>query len=128
MGLNAALDSLAEDILFQCGIDYSMVLHDDIDEIGDAVTAVVYRVTQESLTNIVRYAEAKHVSISFDRRDDQFVFTIEDDGKGFDTSEVKPRSFGLIGMRERLQAIGGELEIISKSQQGTTVIANIPVL
>ncbi len=70
----------------------------------------------------------KNVSISLERKNENFVLIINDDGKGFDVSEDKPRSFGLLGMSERLQAIGGELKVISKPQLGTTVTASIPSL
>ncbi len=128
MGLKAALESLADDILSQCDIDYSMGLDFDVGDICEVGTVVAYRVTQESLTNIVRHAGAKNVSISLERKNENFVLIINDDGKGFDVSEDKPRSFGLLGMSERLQAIGGELKVISKPQLGTTVTASIPSL
>jgi PAS domain S-box-containing protein len=128
MGLSVALECLANDILTQCNIDYSVKLHSDADEISEAGAVIAYRVTQESLTNIVRYAEANHVLISLERNANNFVLKVEDNGKGFDTSLVKPRSFGIVGMSERLQAIGGQIEIESELEIGTTVTALIPNL
>jgi PAS domain S-box-containing protein len=126
IGLKEALEVLVYEILSPSGIGYKIELHENLGDIDEANSVVIYRVTQESLTNIVRYAEANNVLLSLVQKNGYLVLKIEDDGEGFDMLEVKSTSFGLVGMRERLQAVGGEMEIISEHKKGTSVVAFIP--
>lgn len=95
------------------------------------VETTVYRVAQEALTNVLKHAEARHVSVIVERRRDYVVVIVEDDGRGFDVEEVSlaPGSgcgLGLLGMRERVALVGGALNLDS-SDTGTTARARIPV-
>jgi signal transduction histidine kinase len=86
----------------------------------------VYRLVQESLTNIVKHGQASHVEVTVKEHDGTLEVCVKDDGVGFDTSS--PTSgFGLSGMRERVALALGELEIASRPGHGTTVTATIPV-
>jgi signal transduction histidine kinase len=89
----------------------------------------LYRITQEALNNIAKYAQAARVAVLLERRDSQAVLVVEDDGVGFDPEEsmAGARGLGLVGMRERAALIGGSLEIESASGQGTTIYARVPV-
>jgi len=132
----AALDmGLVPGIKWLCG-EFSArsavpcVLHipDDTIDLDDARTVVVFRIVQESLTNVSRYAGADRVHISLERRDDALWIEVRDDGQGFDTAAVaKGRSFGLLGMRERALALAGRLEIDSRPGHGTAVRVSIPI-
>jgi signal transduction histidine kinase len=83
---------------------------------------------QESLTNVVKHAHARHVSILLALREGRAVkVVIEDDGHGFDVAESANGGFGLMGMRERLALLGGRLQIESNGETGTTVAAEVPV-
>jgi signal transduction histidine kinase len=93
---------------------------------SDMETAL-YRVVQESLTNIVKHANAKHVSVSLARRTTGVAVVIEDDGAGFDLRAVREDGIGLLGMRERLALLDGRLEIASRPGAGTTVVAEVPL-
>ena len=93
---------------------------------SDMETAL-YRVVQESLTNIVKHANAKHVSVSLARRPPGVAVVIEDDGAGFDQRAVRADGIGLLGMRERLALLDGRLEIESRPGAGTTVVAEVPL-
>jgi two-component system sensor histidine kinase UhpB len=84
-----------------------------------------YRVVQEALSNAVRHASARHVSIKLEVRDRAIHADIHDDGAGFDPN-APADGFGLIGMRERIALLRGELEIAS-SAAGTHVSAAIPI-
>jgi signal transduction histidine kinase len=97
----------------------------------DLETAI-YRLVQEALTNIVKHASASHVSVIVERRDGQVVAIVEDDGVGFDATAALQKGpasgqLGLLGMRERLGALGGELEIESAAGRGTTVFGRVPI-
>jgi signal transduction histidine kinase len=81
---------------------------------------------QESLTNIVKYASAERVSITFVLKGEAAVAVIEDDGSGFDPARVRDGALGLTGMRERVTLVGGTLTLESTPGQGTTLVAEVP--
>ena len=88
--------------------------------------STMYRLVQEALTNIVKHAGAGHVTIKLIEDDATVQLTVADDGAGFET-DVASEGFGLIGMRERIALLGGELDFESQPGAGTTVAARIPV-
>jgi PAS domain S-box-containing protein len=126
MGIESALNTLVDQFSAQYGIQCELELGDETHKLPDNHCAILYRVLQESLTNIARHAEAQHVGIVLRHQDDSVVLEVSDDGLGFNPSKVKLKSFGLVGMRERLQAEGGELEIRSEPNNGTRIIAHLP--
>jgi PAS domain S-box-containing protein len=87
----------------------------------------LFRICQESLTNVSRYAEAKRVFLSLQQKDKEILLTITDDGKGFDLNKIGyKKTLGILGMKERCQMMGGKFEILSKQGQGTSVHITIP--
>ena len=91
------------------------------------VETAFYRIVQEALTNVARHAQATHLDVLLERRGDQFVTIIEDNGVGFDTeAATKSGRLGLFGMRERAEMLGGTLTIESYAGAGTTVLVEIP--
>lgn len=89
--------------------------------------AHLYRIVQESLTNILRHANATRAEVSLERRENDYVLEIFDDGQGFILSDILPDSTGLSGMRERGRQLGGPVIIFSHPGQGTIVQAIFPV-
>lgn len=87
----------------------------------------LYRIVQESLTNILRHANASRAEVSLERRDNDYVLEIFDDGQGFILSDILPDSTGLSGMRERGKQLGGPVIIFSHPGQGTIIQAIFPV-
>jgi PAS domain S-box-containing protein len=90
------------------------------------VETALYRIVQESLTNVARHAHARHVSVVLEQLDGFAVAVVEDNGQGFDADTAAKGRLGLLGMRERLAVLGGILAIESERGSGTTVIARIP--
>src|SRR5205823_5584944 len=90
------------------------------------VETVIYRVVQEALTNIVKYAEARSVAVSLVASDDAYVLTVVDDGSGFDIDAALETGLGIRGMRERADLVGGRLDVDSRPGAGTTVVLEIP--
>ena len=89
----------------------------------------LYRIMQEALNNTMKYAQAKRVDVLLERRGNQVVLIIEDDGVGFNLNRAvsaEDKGMGLIGMRERAALIGGTLQIESKANEGTTIFARVP--
>jgi two-component system sensor histidine kinase UhpB len=100
----------------------------DFDDVGDTVSVVMYRVVQEALTNVARHAAAARVRLSIHREspDRQVHIHISDDGRGADLTARNP-GLGLIGMRERVAALGGSVTLTSTAQRGFELRALIPV-
>ena len=101
------------------------------DRLDREIETHLYRITQEALNNIVKHAEAKHVTVLLEGRDQSVILIIEDDGIGFDTSKkrvsnVSGKGLGLVGMSERATLIGGELEMESSPGKGTTIYVRVP--
>jgi signal transduction histidine kinase len=127
-GLVAALERLTTSFSEQTGIeiDFEASLADE--RLPEEVEIALYRIVQESLTNVVKHAHARHVSILLALREGRAVkVVIEDDGHGFDVAESANGGYGLMGMRERLALLGGRLQIESNGETGTTVAAEVPV-
>src|SRR5690606_16562937 len=97
----------------------------DLTKVPENVSLIAYRVVQECLTNIARHARARHISINLWIENDVLFIVVQDDGCGFNPRITA--GFGLIGMRERITGINGELEIDSNLGKGTTVMARLPV-
>jgi signal transduction histidine kinase len=127
-GLVAALERLTTSFAEQSGIavDFQTSLTDE--RLSDEIETALYRIVQESLTNVVKHARAHHVSILLARKNGAIKAVIEDDGQGFDPAKGAFDGFGLVGMRERLALLGGRLEVESGSETGTTVAAEVPLV
>jgi signal transduction histidine kinase len=87
----------------------------------------VYRVIQEALTNIAKYAQATEVRVLLQSEGDRALLRVEDNGRGFDTSQVRVGSHGLAGMRFRMRSCGGDLVLRSTPGGGTTIEATLPM-
>ncbi len=100
------------------------------DRFPPEVETTAYRIVQEALNNVAKYAMARRVSVILERQGDELTALVEDDGRGFDPARPGPagrRSLGLLGMRERVNLVGGTLLIESGDGVGTTVRARIPL-
>lgn len=87
----------------------------------------LFRALQEALSNALRHAEPKSISVTLIKRDHFIILRIHDDGKGFDLDEVQPGSYGLESMRERARDLGGNCKIVTLPQKGTRVEIKVPV-
>jgi signal transduction histidine kinase len=126
-GLVAALERLTASIGEQTGIRIDFQPAITADRLPAEVETALYRIVQESLTNVVKHAKARNVSVLLARTDGAVKAVIEDDGGGFDPGERTGEGFGLIGMSERLALLGGRLEIESSEEAGTTIAAEVPL-
>ena len=93
---------------------------------GGASELMIYRLVQEAITNITKYARASRVWISLANRGDQVDVSVRDDGIGFDTGTKPTSAYGLVGMRYRVEAEGGTLVVESAPGQGTLIQATLP--
>lgn len=126
-GLVAALEWLIDDFRRHTGIRCRLNAPEQDVEMADEQATVMFRIVQESLTNVARHAHASRVDISIDAGEDDVVLTVRDNGRGFDTSRAPHKSFGLAGMRERGYMLRGEVTIDSAPGRGTTVRLHMPL-
>ena len=127
MGIVSALEWLAGRFGSNTGIECRVNIGDADIHLGEAYAIALFRIVQESLTNISRHAKAKRVTISLNRQGENYVLKVRDNGIGFNVEARKQDSFGLVGIRERAQLLGGELAIESKPGEGTEIRVKIPV-
>ena len=124
LGLVASLEILGREFAEQSGMEIEMVLEPvDLDE-DNQLTA--YRMVQEGLTNIGKYAQATEASIVMKNYGNHVVVEVVDNGKGFDTQRARPSTHGLAGMRHRVEAAKGKLSVASTPGKGTHLSAILP--
>lgn len=124
LGLVASLEILAREFKDRSGL--SIVTDLETVELGGSAQLTVYRLVQESLTNIAKYANASEIEINLHNFDNFITVDVKDNGKGFNTGSVGPGSHGLAGMRHRVEAAGGKLTVASIEESGTHVGAVLP--
>jgi PAS domain S-box-containing protein len=126
-GLLEALEFQGRQFTERTGIPVEFTATETAIKLPEEIATCIFRVYQESLTNIMRYAEANKVLTSLKLVDNLIIVTIRDDGKGFDTLAVEnDRSFGILGMKERIAAVHGTFELVSATGKGTSIIISIP--
>jgi signal transduction histidine kinase len=124
LGLTAALEILAREFSERSGIEIASSLEPV--QLDESAQLTVYRIVQESLTNVGKYAEARQVQIGLREYSNHIEVEIRDDGKGFEVRNARPSTHGLAGMRHRVEAAGGRLTVSSQPGQGTRILASLP--
>jgi len=128
LGLEAAVEWQVEEFQKRTGIKCKARL--DIEEhiLDPERSTAIFRILQETLTNVLRHSNATEISISLTERDGQVVLVTSDDGKGITKKQIShPGSFGLMGIQERAHVFGGNMEIVGVRGKGTTVTVSIPI-
>ncbi|HWW07722.1 PAS domain S-box protein [Collimonas sp.] len=128
MGIVPALEWLVEE--FSNGhpdIHCSWYVAEEDIHLDEKRATEIFRIAQESLTNISRHADATKVRIALERKEGRYLLEVRDNGRGFDPSQRKKQSFGLLGVRERVLMLGGEIAISSVPNQETIIKVGIPV-
>jgi len=124
LGLTAAIEILTREYAERAGIEVETSLEPV--KLPDAAQLTVYRMVQEALTNIGKYAKASKVLVSVHAYPTHVAVQVRDNGQGFDPAAVRPTSHGLSGMRHRVESAGGRLSITSRPGTGTLVSAVLP--
>jgi signal transduction histidine kinase len=128
-GLAPAIRSYVETHLAPTALSVDLKIIGAEDRLPRDIETTAYRIILESVTNTLRYAEATQIEIRVDRRKEWLIVMIRDNGKGFDSEEMKvKKSLGIQGMRERAALVGGSVQILSVAGAGTTVLARLPFL
>ncbi len=135
MGIVSALRSLVSEVSRQhptLDINEEYAVGKLKKKLPPSIEVAIYRTCQESLNNIIKYAQASEVSIVLGQQAAKIILCVQDNGIGLDTRKLGPtaksrQGIGLLGMRERVAALQGEFEIISELGKGTSVIVALPV-
>lgn len=132
LGPQPAVEALVARLRARSGlaIELDVDLAYEAGRVGERLTpeleSAIYRIVQEALTNVLKHAAAERARVLIEERDDAVVVTVEDDGVGIDPQPA-PRGFGIVGMRERAELLGGTLELLSAATGGSRVRAVLPV-
>ena len=126
-GLIVAARELAEDSAARNEWELELELPEEEPAIEPDTATALYRILQETLNNATKYASAKRVQVHLVCDDHELTLTIEDDGVGFRMSDIRPKSLGILGMRQRVQARGGRFEVVSNPGQGCRVRVVLPL-
>jgi PAS domain S-box-containing protein len=127
MGAAAALEGLASEFMARTGISCRLHFGGTEMTLDEERLIAMFRIVQESLTNVTRHAQAKHVDITLSNDEASYLLSIRDDGQGFDPERVRGNSFGLVGIRERALMMGGEARFVSAPGCGTEIQVRIPI-
>jgi two-component system sensor histidine kinase DegS len=131
LGLIPALHAYSKSLAARKKIKIQLTAFDGVEALGSAKRTVLFRVAQEALTNVARHAQATKVGLSIMKISSAIRMEISDNGKSFHVGTVlldkNPKRLGLIGMKERVEMVGGRLTIESVPGKGTTVRAEIPL-
>ncbi len=132
LGLGSAIVWYAERCLEPRGVEVRCELSGLDERLPPRIETAVFRTAQEAMTNIARHAGAESVLVQCGVRDGRVTLEVEDDGQGFDAAAVRPsaadgRGFGLLGMRERIELLGGTFDLDSAPGEGTRITATLPI-
>jgi signal transduction histidine kinase len=127
-GLSAAVEWQVDDFKNRTGLDCRVEIDPKLPTVSKQLSTALFRIFQETLTNIMRHAEASHVVVRLRAEGRHLVLSVEDDGRGITEAQIEDaRSFGLIGIRERLRPFGGAVRISGRPGRGTRVSVTIPI-
>jgi PAS domain S-box-containing protein len=128
LGLIPAAEWLAQTFSERTGIPCKLHIRPPDIELAEPHASTLYRILQESLTNVARHAKASEVDVVIEQTDGALTLSVKDDGRGFSQAEARAqKTYGLLGLRERTLLLGGDASVTSEPGRGTTVDVRIPV-
>jgi PAS domain S-box-containing protein len=127
-GLAAAIDWQLQEFGERAGLEFDYDANTEDFNLDPASSTALFRLFQEMLTNVARHAQATRVSVRVESTPDELVLEVRDNGRGISDNEiVNAKSLGLLGMRERVHLLGGQLSITGQPGRGTTVLVRVPL-
>jgi signal transduction histidine kinase len=126
-GLEAALERLAGVVGERSGLEVRLRVGLAERELAAEQETAIYRIVQEAITNVVKHADARSISVVVAASEGGVRAVVEDDGRGFDPGAVRDDALGLVGMRERVHLLGGRFEVESARESGTRIVAELPL-
>jgi signal transduction histidine kinase len=126
-GLATALRAYVDPACTKAGVVCDIRLPEDGEPIPKGISITLFRIVQEGLSNIIRHAGAKHVSLELTDGGGEYAFTLQDDGCGFDPNSTRDGwPHGIMGMQQRVRALGGQFSLNSTPGRGTTLRVTVP--
>ncbi|MGH7743165.1 MAG: sensor histidine kinase [Candidatus Eiseniibacteriota bacterium] len=125
LGLLPAVRGLVEDFSARTRIEAVLVIGDSVAALSEEAEVAVYRVVQEALTNVARHAQARHVTVKLETDARTLKLSVNDDGRG--AAGTPAPNLGLLGMRERVTALGGTITVRSRPQRGFSLAVEFPI-
>jgi two-component system, NarL family, sensor histidine kinase UhpB len=127
LGLLAAIRKEARELSKNTGIRTQLNLPDDLGQLDPELDVAAYRCVQEALHNVAKHSQARNVGIHLQKQDQKLTMRIEDDGVGIPSKgHARARGFGLVGMRDRVAALGGTVRIVASQAGGTRIRIVLP--
>ncbi|WP_082411539.1 sensor histidine kinase [Methylogaea oryzae] len=121
------MEWLLEDFSKRHGVAYELTMNEDELDLPECLAITVFRVIQEALTNVARHAMASSVRVCLERGEESIQIEVRDNGRGFDfRAKRQQKSYGLLGIQERIAALGGRFAIESEVGLGTAVRIELP--
>lgn len=127
LGLAAAVEWLCEDLEKRTGVRCQVFLPESGLDVEEPVATAMFRILQEALTNVIRHAEAERVEVELQADGGRVSLTVADSGRGFDPDTGGRAGLGLLGMRERVRALDGSLDVESEPGRGTRIRVVLPM-
>lgn len=128
LGLIAAMEWQLKKFEARTGINADMTIDPEEPELNDALSTTIFRIFQETLTNITRHSQATHIEVRLNKKDGRIELIVKDNGIGITEDQIAHRnSFGLMGMVERAHTVGGKIKISGNPEKGTMVAVSVPV-
>jgi PAS domain S-box-containing protein len=128
LGLGAAIEWEVKEFGNRTGVAWDLTIDLGERSLDRDLSTTVFRIFQETLTNIARHAEATGINVSLNEKDNCLILLVKDNGNGITEEElINPRSYGLMGIRERVQSWDGNIMITGMKNKGTTVTVSIPL-
>jgi signal transduction histidine kinase len=128
LGLVAAIEWQVREFQKRTGIGCKLYTALDNVALPPELSTAVFRILQETLTNVARHAQASHLTVSLAAKAKLLVLEVQDNGRGItEVERIHSKSFGLVGMRERAMILGGDFDIRGAPGKGTTVTVSIPL-
>jgi PAS domain S-box-containing protein len=127
LGIVSALEWLVDEFTLHTGLRCKLCIGTNNIRLSEKGAIAIFRTVQESLNNAARHANAGEVDVVVRQTATDYIIEVTDDGKGFDPAEKKAKSFGLVGIQERILMLGGEVDIMSAPHKGTSIRVSIPI-
>ena len=128
LGLQPALQWQAKEFSRRHGIPASVSIQGELGVLSESQRLCLYRTVQEAMTNCGKHADAKRVSITVNLEGNRVSVSVHDDGRGFDPNRIHTQGLGLLGMKERVRALEGNIRLTSEPGQGTLITLELPVM
>jgi signal transduction histidine kinase len=110
-----------------CGVPVSVELDGELDNLSDAQRTCIYRVVQEALNNVAKHAQARDIQVEVTNRMGVVSIMVRDDGDGFTSAPRAPKGLGIVGIKERVRELGGQVTIDSQNGRGTSLWVILPL-